>query len=245
MNTIMNYFTAIQPTRTYDAVAKQIEDAILSGRLKPGHKLPPEREVIRLFNVSRRTLREALRILEQKGLIQVRLGSKGGAFIIDNVPNQVSDSLNLLIRQKKVSMENLTEFRIQAEGQVAELAAKRASKDDFKELEKLLSKGKTLLNHDPPLYDEILELESKLHLKLAKFSGNTLYAIILKTIHDLLVMPSYKFEPVDRAYVNRAFSDWEQIIEALLNDRFADVRALVMEHVRFFSDYGPKDAVDS
>jgi DNA-binding GntR family transcriptional regulator len=101
------------------------------------------------------------------------------------------------------------------------------------------------LNHDPPLYDEILELESKLHLKLAKFSGNTLYAIILKTIHDLLVMPSYKFEPVDKAYVNRAFSDWEQIIEALLNDRFADVRALVMEHVRFFSDYEPKDAVES
>ncbi len=139
-------------------------------------------------------------------------------------------------------MENLTEFRIQAEGQVAELAANRASKDDFKELEELLAKGKTLLNHDTPFYDKMLELESELHLKLAKLSGNILYAIILKTIHDLLVVPSYKFEPVNKAYINRAFSDWEQIIEALINDRRADARVLVMEHVRYFSDYEPKEA---
>jgi DNA-binding FadR family transcriptional regulator len=237
----MDYFTSVRPTRAYEAVAQQIESAILSGRLKPGHKLPPEREVIRLFNVSRRTLQEAWRILEQKGLIEIKRGSKGGAFIIDNVRNQVSDSLNLLIRQKKISLAELTEFRIQTEGQVAELAAKNASTADCQELKELILKGKRIVSQDTPHYDEALKLESGLHLKLAEFCGNNLYAIILKTIHDLLVVPSYEFDPVDKDYVIRAFSDWERIFDALVNGRPADVRQLVMDHVIYFSEYGPED----
>jgi DNA-binding FadR family transcriptional regulator len=236
----MSYFKEIKPVRAYDAVAKQIEDAILSGRLKPGNKLPPEREVVRLFNISRRTLREALRILEQKGLVQVKLGSQGGTFVIDDVPHRICESLNLLIRQKKITTDELTEFRIQAEGHVVELVSKRASKKDLSQLEKLFNRGKSLIDQDRPDYDEILEIEGEMHLKLAEISGNALYTIIIKTINDALILPSYQFDSVDNHYLNRAYNDWEQLIEAIYHHRTADARKLIMEHIRYFSTQAEK-----
>ena len=237
---MLNYFKEIKPVRAYDAVAKQIEDAILCGRLKPGNKLPPEREVIRLFNISRRTLREALRILEQKGLIQVKLGAQGGAFVIDNVPRRICESLNLLIRQKKITPSDLTEFRIQAEGHVVELVSKRASKKNLQQLEKLFIQGKNLIDQDVPDYDEILEIEGQMHLKLAEISGNALYTIIIKTINDALILPSYAFDPVDSSYLNRAYDDWRQMIDAIYNHRPARARNLIMKHIQYFAGQAEK-----
>ncbi len=237
---MLNYFKEIKPVRAYDAVAKQIEDAILCGRLKPGNKLPPEREVIRLFNISRRTLREALRILEQKGLIQVKLGAQGGAFVIDNVPRRICESLNLLIRQKKITPSDLTEFRIQAEGHVVELVSKRASKKNLQQLEKLFMQGKNLIDQDVPDYDEILEIEGQMHLKLAEISGNALYTIIIKTINDALILPSYAFDPVDSSYLNRAYDDWRQLIDAIYNHRPARARNLIMKHIQYFAGQAEK-----
>lgn len=236
----MKYFTPVQAKRGSDVVAEQIENAILSGRLKAGNKLPPEREVIKLFDISRRTLREALRLLEQKGLIQVKQGAQGGAFVVDEVPHRVSESLHFLIRQKKVSTENIVDFRIQAEGYVTQLVAERISEKTFRELQNLFFKVRNLLDQEDAGFDEILELESELHLKLADLSGNALYAIILKTIHDVLVLPSYEFDPVDRAYVERAVSDWQPIIEAIQKHKPSEARSLIEKHIRYFSEIGKK-----
>ena len=231
----MKYFTPVQPKRGSDVVAEQIEAAILSGRLKTGNKLPPEREIIKQFDISRRTLREALRILEQKGLIQVKQGTRGGAFVIDKVPHRVSENLLFLIRQKKISTENIVDFRIHAEGHVAELVAERISDEDLCGLEELFFKARNLLHEEAPGYDEILELESELHLRLAEMSGNVLYTIVLKAIHDVLVLPSYEFDPVDTAYVERAISDWGPIIEAIRKHRSADARTLIEDHIEHFA----------
>jgi GntR family transcriptional regulator, transcriptional repressor for pyruvate dehydrogenase complex len=236
----VKYFTPVQPKRGSDMVAEQIEAVILSGRLKTGNKLPPEREIIKLFDISRRTLREALRILEQKGLIQVKQGSQGGAFVIDKVPHRVSENLLFLIRQKKVSTENIVDFRIQAEGHVAELVAEKIWEENLCGLEDLFSKARELLHEEAASYDEILALESELHLKLAEMSGNVLYAIVLKAIHDVLVLPSYEFDPVDTAYVERAVSDWGPIIEAIRKHRSADVRTLMEDHIKYFAVIGKK-----
>ncbi len=232
---MINYFKEIRPVRAYDAVVKQIEDAVLSGRLKPGHKLPPERELIRLFNISRRTLREALRVLEQKGLIQVKLGSRGGAFVIDNVPNRLCESLHLLIRQKKISTRDLTEFRIQAEGHVVELVSQRASENDLNRLEKLFAAAGRLIAQPQADFEQILEIEGRMHLTLAEISGNALYTIIIKTINDALILPSYRYDPIDSAYIQRAFSDWRKLIDTLRRHRGDVARRLIMEHIRYFN----------
>lgn len=236
----MEAFEPIRPIRAYETVAEQIEKAILSGRFKIGAKLPPERDIIGLFDISRRTLREALRILEQKGLIQVKLGAHGGAFVVDKVHQRIAESIDLMICQKKISVQDLTEYRSHAEGHVAELATKRASKEDLKKLEYLFLKSKPLLDQDELDYDKILELEHELHLELARISGNALCEIILKTVHTALVFPSYKNDLVDKKYVTRAFKDWEEILKAINEKRAGDARLLLIEHVEYFGQLDSK-----
>jgi len=230
----MNTFEPVRYTRAYEAVAKQIENSIISGRFKIGAKLPPEREIVGLLDISRRTFREALRILEQKGLIQVKLGAHGGAFVVDNVHKRMAESINLMICQKNISMKDLIEFRSHAEGHVAELAAERASSQDLNKLEHLFSKSRPLFEEDDLNYDEILALEYELHLELARISGNALCAIILETIHATLVFPSYQDDLVDKQYVTRAFKDWKKILKAIKEKRGGDARLLLIEHVERF-----------
>ena len=135
-------FKKAKQNRVFQDVVEQIQDAIIKGKLKPGARLPAERELKDLFNTSRGTLREALRVLEQKGLIEIKLGVSGGAIVkrIDAEP--IVESLALLIRSGEVSIEHLSEFRIKIEGSLVELAAMRATKEEIAELETMFNQAK-------------------------------------------------------------------------------------------------------
>ena len=116
-------FQKARQNRIFQDVVEQIQEAILQGTLNPGDKLPPERELKEMFGASRGTLREALRILEQKGLITIKIGVAGGAVVNALSTDQVSESLDLLIRYQKASLKDLAEFREGVEGLVAGLKA--------------------------------------------------------------------------------------------------------------------------
>jgi DNA-binding FadR family transcriptional regulator len=96
-------FGKAKQNRVFQDVVDQIQDAILQGTLKPGDKLPPERELTEMFGASGGTLREALRILEQKGLITIKAGVAGGAVANALTTDQASRRLDLLTRYQKVS----------------------------------------------------------------------------------------------------------------------------------------------
>ncbi|MCA1793321.1 MAG: GntR family transcriptional regulator [Desulfobacteraceae bacterium] len=115
-------FKRAKQNRVFQDVVEQVQDAIVTKKLAPGTRLPAERELKEMFNTSRGTLREALRVLEQKGLIEIKLGVTGGAIVkrIDTEP--IMESLALLIRSGEVSLEHLSEFRIKIEGSLVELA---------------------------------------------------------------------------------------------------------------------------
>jgi len=120
-------------------VVEQIQEAILQGTLKPGDKLPPERKLKEMFGASRGTLREALRILEQKGFVTIRTGVAGGAVVNALTTDQITESLDLLIRYQKVSLRDLAEFRVGVEGMVAGLAVERAKREEIQYLKLLLT----------------------------------------------------------------------------------------------------------
>src|SRR5690348_8019701 len=87
---------SLKRRRVCETVADQIRQAIFSGKIEPGHKLPPEREMARQFQTSRVALREALRALEQEGMISIKRGFGGGAFVadFDHALRALTDSLN-------------------------------------------------------------------------------------------------------------------------------------------------------
>jgi len=96
-------FKKAKQNRVFQDVVEQIQDAILSGELEPGAKLPAERELKEMFNTSRGTLREALRVLEQKGLIQIKLGVAGGAIVKQIDTDPMAESLATSLAPASIS----------------------------------------------------------------------------------------------------------------------------------------------
>ena len=132
-------FIKARQSRIFQDVVEQIQAAILGGGIAPGDKLPPERELVDVFGTSRPTVREALRVLEQKGLIEIRLGVRGGAYVRTPNSELMAENLAMLIRTESVSLAHLAEFRQGIEGLVAGLAALRATANDIEILNELVA----------------------------------------------------------------------------------------------------------
>ena len=140
MGAIMSntFFTSVQSIRVADNIENQIKEAILSERLTTGDRLPPEKELSRIFETSRNSVREALRTLEKQGFIIIKQGAKGGAFIREADFSNVTSSISSMLMLKKVTIKNLTESRLIIEPEIARMAALRANRHDIKNLEKAI-----------------------------------------------------------------------------------------------------------
>jgi GntR family transcriptional repressor for pyruvate dehydrogenase complex len=231
----MNMFQQAKQSKIFQNVVDQIQDAILQGRLKAGSKLPAERELKELFKTSRGTLREALRVLEQKGLITIKTGVKGGAIVEALSTNQVSESLDLLIRYQRVSLRDLAEFREGVEGIVAGLAVERVKGKDIQYLKKLLADAKALLDEGASGWDAFLMVDNQLHMMLAHIAGNPIYESVLQTIYDNIHRYFDQFLPREEGLLRENYRDLCEIVEAVENGQAAQAHLLVQNHVYRFN----------
>jgi DNA-binding FadR family transcriptional regulator len=231
-------FRAAKQNRIFQDVVDQIQEAILGGALKPGDMLPPERELKETFAISRGTLREALRVLEQKGLIEIRLGVNGGAVVqAEDTIGQFSDSLDLLIRLQKISLSHLAEFREDIEGNVGSLAALRASEQDIRELETLLEAAGPHVAKGAAGWVDFLEVDRQVHQELARITGNPIYVFINKMVHDNIQRYYHDFLPLDMDRLKENYEDLCNIVDLVKEGRAADARQLAQRHVRKFNKY--------
>ncbi|MFW6114932.1 MAG: FadR/GntR family transcriptional regulator [Thermodesulfobacteriota bacterium] len=228
-------FREAKQNRIFQDVVEQIQDAILQGKLKPGNKLPPERELKETFGASRGTLREALRILEQKGLITIKTGVGGGAFVNALTTHQISESLDLLIRYQMVSLRDLAEFREGVEGMVAALAVERVKGEDIQYLKKLLTEAKAHLEHGISGWDNFIHVDNQVHMALAHIAGNPIYESVLQTIYDNIHRYFQRFLPREEDLLMENYQDLCEIIEAVENGQAAQAHLLVQNHVYRFN----------
>jgi GntR family transcriptional regulator, transcriptional repressor for pyruvate dehydrogenase complex len=236
----IDIFHKITQTRAYQVVIDQLEKAILSGKLKPGQRLPNERELTTSLGTSRRTLREAFRVLEQKGLIEVKLGSKGGTFVADQVQERLGETLSLLVQQQSVSYEELAEFRASTEGTVAALSAKRATEEDFALIGRRILEVEALMEEDILDIQAFVEKEMKLHQTLAQICGNRMYALTVKTVHDLLLRPAFLKDKIDSPYIRDTVENWKKILAAMEKRNSNKAREMMESHVFDFAGKVPE-----
>jgi GntR family transcriptional regulator, transcriptional repressor for pyruvate dehydrogenase complex len=228
-------FQKARQSRIFQDVVEQIQEAILKGTLNPGDKLPPERELKEMFGASRGTLREALRILEQKGLITIKTGVAGGAVVNALSTDQVSESLDLLIRYQKASLKDLAEFREGVEGLVAGLAAERAKSEDIKQLDELLAEAKDYLEKGTAHWDEFIRADTRIHLMLAHSAGNPIYESVLTMVYKNINLYFGKFLPRQELLMKENFQDLVDIVEAVKSGEAAKANLLVQNHVYRFN----------
>jgi len=127
--------TPMQVPKASDVLADDLRERILKGDFPEGTPLPAERELVVQTRMSRTTVREALRILEVQGLVRIRTGRSGGAFVQKPDKDSVADSVSLLIRGRSIRMTSLLETREAIEPVCAQLAAKYRTDDDLRRLD--------------------------------------------------------------------------------------------------------------
>lgn len=230
-------FTQAKQNRVFEDIISQIQEAILRDDLKAGDRLPPERELKEIFRTSRGTLREALRVLEQKGLIEIKTGVSGGAFIKAVTSHQMSESLDLLLRSQKVSLKDLAEFRAGVEGIVTGHAAEIAGKEDIKVLNDIINLAKINIEEDNPSWDKFIDIDNKFHMELARIAGNNLYNLVLKSIHNNINRYYDSYLSKEKKIVNECYQDICEIIKAVEEGNAAKSRFLAQEHVRRFNRF--------
>lgn len=172
-------YSEVSVGRLYEKIVEQIETRILDGDLKPGDRLPSERELGKQFGVSRTSIREAIRVLTLRGLVAVNHGR--GTFVTDETSKAVRYSLNLLVQVgDKESFQNLIEIREILEPVIASFAASRATEENLTVMREAIVIMDDSVE-DPTGY---IEADLDFHLALAEASQNPLILILL----DLLIV---------------------------------------------------------
>ena len=233
-------FRQAKQNRVFQDVVEQIQDVILDGKVKPGEKLPSERELGEMLGTSRGTLREALRILEQKGLIEIRLGVNGGAIVKEASFQQMSETLGLLIRSQSVSLEHLAEFREHAESTVAYLAAQRVDAKAKAELNTLMKEAEKYYQQGLKSWDQFVEIDEKIHATLARISKNPIYTFIIETIHDNIDRYYNRLLVVGELELEENYNDLKELVAAIVNKQATKAEKIAREHVRRFGRHMAK-----
>jgi GntR family transcriptional repressor for pyruvate dehydrogenase complex len=171
-----------------ERVEAEIEEAILSGRIEPGERLPTEHELCEMFGVSRTAVREGVRALRVKGLITV--AKRRGMFVNELSEETVTDPLHAYLRTRygREHMAELFEARRLIEPPVAAAAARDRTEDDVEKLERDLER----MNACEGDFAELSQLDMQFHVDATKASGNTLMSTFLKPVHRFMneTMPS-------------------------------------------------------
>lgn len=177
-------FSAITPHRAFEEIADQIRGMVAAGRLRPGDRLPPERELAATFRVSRNTLREALRALELAGMIESRKGATGGAFVRSGNPQVVVGGMRDLYHLGAITPEHLTEARIWFSEMVVRVVCERATEADFDALQANVD---AMARADAAGdFDERQRLNREFHLILARATRNPIVAITMEGVMAVL-----------------------------------------------------------
>lgn len=173
--------------RAFEEISDQIRNLIYMKKLKPGDKLPSERELAEKFKIGRTAVREGLRILEQSGLIRVKQGREGGSFINNVNMSIVSDSLYDVIIRADISIDNLIEVRIGIEKLIIGIALPRITENDLTLLKKHINDASAIMEestqHGKPFnFNLWAESNIQFHLVIARATQNPLYEMILESL---------------------------------------------------------------
>jgi DNA-binding FadR family transcriptional regulator len=221
--------------RPRQQVEDQLRQAILSGALGIGKKLPPEAALAVEFGVSRTTVREALRSLASDGLIEKIPGAGGGSFVrsVDHhaLGAELSEDIENLLRLGSIEFGEVTAVRRMLEVPAAREAARRRSEAEMAELDEIIAEGKALETDDP----RVAALDARFHAVIAHASGNRVLAAFVYALHEVT-------EPVHRLDLNpetgkQAYRQHQALVRAIRKQDPAAAEAAMVSHLRYLEEH--------
>ncbi|KRC17646.1 FadR/GntR family transcriptional regulator [Acidovorax sp. Root217] len=177
-------FRAIRSTRAFEEVAAQIREELAKGHLKVGNRLPSERALSEQFGVARNTVREALRSLENAGLVRLQKGASGGAFISEGSGEAITTGMLDLYHLGSIQPAHLTEARIWLEGIIVREACLRATPADLQELQRNIEEAEDAIAQGD--FGRRAEVHLHFHRILARMTGNPIMVVVMDGVLSVL-----------------------------------------------------------
>lgn len=225
-------FQKVLPEKISAAVVRQIELLILRGILRPGERLPSERDLSDRLGVSRPSLRDALAELQEQGLLVARAGS--GIFVADVLGSAFSPALIRLMSHHDTAMSDYLSFRRDMEGLAAERAARMGSDADLKVIATVLGRMERI--HDDGSAEQEAALDAQFHMAIIEASHNVVMLHMMRSMYDLLRRGVFynRRAIFDQIPARDKLLDQHRAINAALQDRDpARARAAVEDHLDY------------
>lgn len=204
----------------------ELEEMIVNGSLRAGERLPSEREMIEQLGVSKTVVREAMRSLATKGLIEVRPGS--GMYVLGVGAHLMAEPLSLLMRKHRLTVEQIHQVRAALEIQIAALAAEHAQKEDIEAMAETIRRLE-----EPDLSPlQYAQLDLEFHNRLAVAGGNPLFSILINSINDVLLeVRQQAFKLGKQKFVTDSISEHSRVLKCVEAGDVRGAQKAIAEHL--------------
>ncbi len=220
-------FAPVSTGRISEEIVTQIRAALHSGALTPGDRLPSERELTEQFGVSRVTVRDALRILEANGLIEIRVGARGGAYVRAPDAGQFGERLTDMMMLSDLDPGDVTETRLLIEVGSLPLVVARATKRDLEVLDALCDEADAALAAGQPT----LELSAAFHSALTACTHNDALALLAETVRDPLLASLETAYSADPGMGVQGWEEHRRIVAAVRSGEAENAADILRAHL--------------
>jgi GntR family transcriptional repressor for pyruvate dehydrogenase complex len=225
MTTARTEFEAVKRSKLYEKVAQQIKEMMRDGLLKPGDRLPPERELAETFQVSRSSLRDAIRVLEVMGLVTPRQGE--GTIVCDVSAESLMSPLSSMLLHKRELVSELLDLRRMIEPPLAGRAATRATPEELFRLEDILRRQKAKVDRGELAVEE----DSEFHYAIAEAAKNTVVLRVVDVFMDLLRESRARSLQV-KGRLQKSFAGHQLIFRAIKRRHATAAEAAMRRHIK-------------
>ena len=221
-------YTTVSSNRMSEAIVDQIRGLIRSERLRPGDRLPSERDLGERMGVSRVTIREAMRVLEAGGLVEIRVGARGGAFVTSPSSSKISSGLADLISLSPLTAGEVTEARKIVELGIIPLVVERATEHDIADLREMIARHQIALKNG----EYGMRMSADFHIRIAACTHNAAIETLVHSFHGPLLMSLREAQVAAPLMGHRGTNEHRDFVEAVARKDLAAAEEIMRVHLQ-------------
>jgi GntR family transcriptional repressor for pyruvate dehydrogenase complex len=220
-------YTAVSSNRMSEAIVDQIRGLIRSEQLRPGDRLPSERDLGERMGVSRVTIREAMRVLEAGGLIEIRVGARGGAVVTSPSSTKLGSGLADLMSLSPLTAGEVTEARQVFEVGIIPLVVERATEQDLTELREMVAQHQAALKNG----EYGMPMSAAFHVRVAACTHNAAIEMLVHSFHGPLLMSLREAQVAAPLMGHRGTNEHRDFVEAVAKHDVERAEEIMRTHL--------------
>ncbi|MEQ3549840.1 FadR/GntR family transcriptional regulator [Pseudonocardia nematodicida] len=221
-------FGRVRAGRVSNLIVEQIRTLIADGQLVAGDRLPSERDLGERFGASRVTVREALKMLEATGIVTIRVGARGGAFVTAPTSEQVGEGISDLLRFSVVEPSDVTEARQVFELAIVPLVCRRADEQDIAELEAICARAEESLESGEGYS---VSLSAEFHVRVARATHNPAIEMLARSFHGPILRSLIRAQEEDPRVGVKGTAEHREFVDAVRMRDVAAATAVMTAHL--------------